>query len=162
MMPSARNIGQWTFSNCNQLTDLELPVGLETLLNGEFNDCLRLQRIALPLKDDMIDSSVFFNCPVLVTVDLAGGIHDTVASLHLESWRNEMKGEINVINEEATTLLELALWKANLDHNEGGVLEREGVSTTRRQLKRARKEICVTSGASIVIKNVLPFLALKE
>ena len=99
MMPSARNIGQWTFSNCNQLTDLELPEGLETLLNGEFNNCLRLQRIALPLKDDMIDSSVFFNCPVLVTVDLAGGIHDTVASLHLESWRNEMKGEINVINE---------------------------------------------------------------
>ena len=27
--------------------------------------------------------------------------------------------------------------------------------------KRARKEICVTSGASIVIKNVLPFLVLK-
>lgn len=27
--------------------------------------------------------------------------------------------------------------------------------------KRARKEICVTSGASIVIKNVFPFMELK-
>ena len=63
---------------------------------------------------------------------------------------------------EATTLLELALWKDNLNDNEGGLLEREGVRTTRRQLKRARKEICVTSGASIVIKNALPFLTLLE
>jgi len=63
---------------------------------------------------------------------------------------------------EATTLLELALWKANLDDNEEGVLEKEGVRTTRGRRKRARKEICITSGASIVIKNVLPFLTLLE
>eukprot|EP00573_Skeletonema_grethae_P000936 CAMPEP_0201688944 /NCGR_PEP_ID=MMETSP0578-20130828/2607_1 /ASSEMBLY_ACC=CAM_ASM_000663 /TAXON_ID=267565 /ORGANISM="Skeletonema grethea, Strain CCMP 1804" /LENGTH=316 /DNA_ID=CAMNT_0048173429 /DNA_START=675 /DNA_END=1623 /DNA_ORIENTATION=- len=43
---------------------------------------------------------------------------------------------------EATTLLELALWKVNLDDKEGG--EREGVRTTRGRRKRARKEICVT------------------
>ena len=61
---------------------------------------------------------------------------------------------------EATTLLELALWKANLDGNEGG-LEREAVRTKRGHRKRARKEISVTSGASIVIKNVLPFLMLE-
>ena len=63
---------------------------------------------------------------------------------------------------EATTLLELALWKANLDHNEGYKLSNEGVRMTRGGQKRARKEICVTSGASIVIKNVLPFLQLLE
>ena len=142
----------------------------------------------------MIGDSVFYGCTDLTSVDLVGGIHKTVQSLHLERWRNEMKDEINRINQtlpsiasdktsamqqwmrtvigqlnhyksehrsllkEATTLLELALWKANLDDNEGGVLEREGIRTTRRQRKRARKEICVTSGASIVIKNVLPFL----
>jgi hypothetical protein len=68
---------------------------------------------------------------------------------------NHFKGEHHEILKEATSLLELALWKASLD-NKGG-LEREGV----RNQKRARKEICVTSGANIVIKNVLPFLALK-
>jgi len=62
---------------------------------------------------------------------------------------------------ETITLLELALWKANLDENSGGLLEQEGVRTTRGQRKRARKERCVTSGASIVIKNVLPFLQLE-
>ncbi len=50
-----------------------------------------------------------------------------------------------------------SLRKANLDGNGGGLL-REGVRTTRGSRKRARKEICVMSGASIVIKNVLPFL----
>ena len=75
---------------------------------------------------------------------------------------NHYKADHRNFLKEATTLLELALWKANLDDNEGGVVQREGVRTTRRQLKKARKEICVTSGASIVIKNVLPFLTLLE
>ena len=72
------------------------------------------------------------------------------------------KAEHKALLKEATTLLELALWKANLDDNGGGEGEREGVRTTRGSRKRARKEICVTSGASIVIKNVLPFLQLVE
>ena len=71
------------------------------------------------------------------------------------------KDEHIILLKEATTLLELALWKANLDDDNGCEGEREGVRTTRSRRKRARKEICVTSGASIVIKNVLPFLALK-
>ena len=62
---------------------------------------------------------------------------------------------------EGTTILELALWKANLEHKEADRLEREGGRTTRGSRKRARKEISVTSGAGIVIKNVLPFLQLE-
>eukprot|EP00986_Skeletonema_menzelii_P010179 scaffold4862_cov133-Skeletonema_menzelii.AAC.8 len=42
------------------------------------------------------------------------------------------KAEHQKVLKEAATLLELALWKANLDYNKGGVLEREGVRTTRR------------------------------
>mmetsp|Transcript_2100 Transcript_2100/g.3224 ORF Transcript_2100/g.3224 Transcript_2100/m.3224 type:complete len:106 (+) Transcript_2100:1-318(+) len=68
------------------------------------------------------------------------------------------KAEHKALLKEATTLLELALWKANLDDNEG---EMEGVRTTRGRRKRARKESCITSGSSIVIKNVLPFLQLE-
>ena len=195
-MPSVRTIGKYAFCNCKQLTDLKLPEELEAIGKGAFDNCVSLRRITLPLKDDMIADDVFDDCPNLTAVDLVEGIHKTVSSLHLESWRNGMTGEINHINQdlpntdaeqktqvirewmsqviirldhykaehhkllkEATTLLELALWKANLDNNKGGALEREGVRT-RRQLKRARKEISVTSGASIVIKNVLPFLEL--
>eukprot|EP00986_Skeletonema_menzelii_P001967 scaffold542_cov154-Skeletonema_menzelii.AAC.15 len=200
VIPSARTIGKLAFYYCHQLTELELPEGLESIEEGAFRDCPRLRRIAMPLKVDVIGDGVFHYCSKLTTVNLDGGIHNTVASLHLESWRNEMTDEINRINQvlpntdtfsrtlgvqqwirtvisrldhykaehrallkEATTLLELALWKANLDDNKdkGGVLEKEGVRTTRGRRKRARKEISIASGASIVIKNVLPFLELK-
>ena len=39
---------------------------------------------------------------------------------------------------EATTLLELALWKANLNDKEGDALQREG-NGTRRRRNEARK-----------------------
>ena len=72
------------------------------------------------------------------------------------------KAEHRMLVKEATTLLELAIWKANLDETESGVPSQEGVRATRRQVKRARKERCITSGAGIIIKNVLPFLELDE
>ena len=77
---------------------------------------------------------------------------------------NHYKAEHQRLLNEAATLLELAIWKANLDDNNGGrtMSVREGVRTTRGSVKRARRELCVTSGASIVIKNVLPFLELKS
>jgi hypothetical protein len=72
------------------------------------------------------------------------------------------KGEHKMLLKEAMTLLELALWKANLhDEAANDADAQEGVRVTRGQRKRARKDRCITSGASIVIKNVLPFLALK-
>ena len=195
LIPTVRHIKRMAFAECEQLTELDLPEGLETIEYKAFTKCFRLGRISMPLKDDMIEDLVFNECWCFTRIDLVGGIHETVASLHLESWRNEMKGEINRINQvlpytvsktlsirlwmrtviiqlnhytakhhkmlkEATTLLELALWKANLGDNEGGALEKEGVRT-RRQRKRARKEIRITTGANIVIKNVLPFLELK-
>ncbi len=75
---------------------------------------------------------------------------------------NHYKAEHQRMLNEATTLLELAIWKANLDDTDESQIVREGVRTTRGSLKRARRELCVTSGASIVIKNVLLFLQLKS
>jgi hypothetical protein len=71
------------------------------------------------------------------------------------------KSEHKILVKEAMTLLELALWKANLRENDGAAAAQEGVRVTRGQRKRKRNDRCITSGASIVIKNVLPFLALK-
>ena len=64
---------------------------------------------------------------------------------------------------EAMVLLELALWKANLQENEANdaAAAQDGVRVTRGRRKRARKDRYNTSGASIMIKNVLPLLALK-
>ena len=61
---------------------------------------------------------------------------------------------------EATTLLELALWKAKLSEEEenyaGGRTKKARVDVDCK-----RKEKRITSGANTVIKNVLPFLQLE-
>ena len=209
---SVRTIGKEAFGFCGELTDVEFGEALGTLKEAAFRGCPKLKRIALPLKGNMIEDDVFEDCPKLTTVDLVGGIHRTVASLHDESWRSDMNNEINRINQiqptsawhktgeidginvysrrtvkrmksveicqwmrstiscldhykeehrnllkEATTLLELALWKASLSDN----MVREGRGVITGEVETSRDEIRYTSGADIVIKNVLPFLALK-
>ena len=147
----------------------------------------------------MFGYDVYYICDSLSQVDLVGGVHETISSLLLERWRDELNGEIARINQvlpstptdektaairqwmetviqridhyklehyallkEAMSLLELALWKAKLDDNVvDDAAAQEGVRVTRGQRKRARKDRCITSGASIVIKNVLPFLKLE-
>ena len=228
-MPSVRSIGFWAFIWCTKLSDVECGEELEIIYRCAFRNCHKLKRIAFPLKGDMINGRAFYGCPELKAVDLVGGIHHTVASLHMESWRNEMNNEINRINQtlptetlprflgdkteeiqqwmeevisrldhykaehhqmlkEATTLLELALWKAKLGDNENdekvamerlrarketrvtscarivikNVLRVVGVRTARGSRERTKKELRVTSGADAVIRNVLPFLQLSE
>lgn len=193
---------------CDALTDVTFGSKLERIGRIAFGKCTSLERITIPLKYDIISADdISQACENLNQVNLVEGeVHAIIAALHLEEWRNDMKQEIDSINQilsntpagdhdddigekaqairtwirsvlgkidhykaehqslmnEATTLLELALWKVNLDDNNGGRSVREGVRTTRGSLKRARRELCVTSGASIVIKNVLPFLQLKS
>jgi hypothetical protein len=61
---------------------------------------------------------------------------------------------------EVATLLELALWKVKLEEEENclheAVAERLKIDG-----RSARNELRITSGANIVIKNVLPFLKLE-
>ena len=72
---------------------------LERLSSGIFGDCKRLQRIAIPLKrGSFSDDDAFDYCDQLTRVDLVGGVHQTVASLHMKSWRAEMNTEIDRIN----------------------------------------------------------------
>ena len=66
---------------------------------------------------------------------------------------NHYKDEHKALLKEATTLLELALWKSNLDDNDEDEVAKEG--------QREREEMRVTSGADVVIKNVLSFLRLE-
>ena len=72
------------------------------------------------------------------------------------------KAEHNRLLKEDMTQLELAVWKAKLGEKE------EDNSNPKIQAKKAnivvesrRNERRITSGANIVIKNVLPFLKLE-
>jgi len=73
------------------------------------------------------------------------------------------KAEHHNLLKEATTLLELALWKAKLRQDE----EKDSFDfdTTKPKIARidvgnARQEARVTCGADIIVKDVLPFLKL--
>jgi hypothetical protein len=77
------------------------------------------------------------------------------------------KAEHCALLKEDMTQLELALWKAKLDENVDESEEDRSNPMVQTKTKKAtidnesmRKERRITSGASIVIKNVLPFLKL--
>jgi hypothetical protein len=202
-MPSIRRVGRYAFDSCTALTDAVFGKDLERIEEDAFLNCTALRSIVIPLKDNLIiETEAFFSCQNLSRVDVVvGGIHKTISSLHLGSWRNEMLEEIDGINQtlqntessektrviqqwlirvlgrmehyktdhkmlvkEAMTLLELALWKAKL-LNEGEEEKKCKVNVVAKKAnidaEAARKEHRVTCGANIVIKNVLPFLALE-
>ena len=105
-LPSIITIGYCAFNVCRRLTDIEFSERLESMGPGAFHSCEHLQRIAIPLKRDLFEFCVYDKvydqldgCEQLTTVDLVGGIHKTVASLHMKSWRTEMIAEINRINQ---------------------------------------------------------------
>jgi len=64
---------------------------------------------------------------------------------------------------EFTTLLELALWKVKLDEEfvEASNNDNSTAKKSKIDIQAARQEQRITSGASIVIENVLPFLKLE-
>ena len=76
----------------------------------------------------------------------------------------QYKTQHSTLLKEATTLLELALWKAKLDDEYKSEEDPLNVKTKNAKIDAdsARQEWRITSGASmsIVIKNVLPFLQL--
>ena len=75
------------------------------------------------------------------------------------------KVEHNTLLKEDMTQLELAVWKAKLEEKEesesgslgGKVAEKAKINTG-----IVRKDRRITSGAEIIIRNVLPFLQLSE
>ncbi|KAK1733649.1 leucine-rich repeat domain-containing protein [Skeletonema marinoi] len=98
-MPNVLRIGLRAFQDC-AVTELDLPLGLEVVEGQAFGGCQSLTRVSMPLKGGMIQGGAFVGCSRLVRIDLIGGIHDFVSSLHLEEWRNTMKAEISRINED--------------------------------------------------------------
>ena len=99
-------IGLCAFSKCDQLKEVTLMMmSRRVSIQGRaFADCPSLKRIAIPLNDDMLANTAFDDCDGLEKVVPVGRIHETISSLHLESWRKEMRREIKRINRALPTL----------------------------------------------------------
>ncbi|KAK1737809.1 hypothetical protein QTG54_011581 [Skeletonema marinoi] len=100
-LPSAKIVEYIAFRSCEVLADVKFGSKLESIKRGAFYDCRSLERITIPLKDGIIThDSIFTGCDNLKHVDLVEGeLHETIAALQLEEWRNEMNEEINSINQ---------------------------------------------------------------
>ncbi len=83
------------------LTDARFSNKLQRLKEKAFRKCISLERITIPLKDGMVAiDNTFEECGKLNHVDLVEGalLHETIAVLQLEDWREDMNEEINSIH----------------------------------------------------------------
>ncbi len=202
VLKNVRSIGSGAFCSCKNLTDVECGEKLQRIEARAFDRSHSLRRIVIPLKVDMVGFyDRAFNCDGLSTIDLVEGIHKTISSLHLESWKSQMNQQIHRFNltllyvpsgskttsiqdwivsthrkfkhytrghnkllKEATTLLELALWKAMLEESDVSPVGEHPTKKAKIDVQTLRMRQRITSGAalSVVIKHVLPFLRLDE
>ena len=100
-LPSARFVDSSAFEYCEALTDVKFGNKLERIEESAFEDCVNLERITIPFKNGLIiTNTTFIGCKNLQQVDLIEGeLHETIAALHLREWRNDMKEEIDSINQ---------------------------------------------------------------
>jgi len=101
-LPSARIVEDRAFNHCKALMNVKFGKELESIRYGVFDGCTSLERIAIPLKDGMITADdIFQGCENLKHVDLVegGGVHETIAALLLEEWKNDMKDKLGVIDQ---------------------------------------------------------------
>eukprot|EP00986_Skeletonema_menzelii_P018168 scaffold25925_cov206-Skeletonema_menzelii.AAC.7 len=99
-LTSARIVEEGAFAGCKALEDVEFGGKLERIEEVALFKCDSLERITLPLKDGLISSDdIFQDCGNLKHIDLVEGeLHETIAALQLEEWRNDLDVEINSIN----------------------------------------------------------------
>jgi hypothetical protein len=156
------------------LTDAKFGSKLDSIEEIAFVDCPNLERITIPLKDGLIThDSIFQGCANLKHVDLVEGpIHETIAALQLEEWRNDMNEEINSINQILPTVSAGGWDDDDDDEGEKARAIRLWIRSVLRKVihyqaehQRLLDEQVATTlelalSQDIVMNNVLPFLEL--
>ncbi len=174
-LPSARIVKECAFSYCKILKDVKFGKKLERIEKGAFDGCTSLERITFPFKDGMItDDDIFNECVALRQVDLVEGtLHDTIAALQLEEWREDISAEIDSINQILPNL-DAGGWDDDLYDNVPGEQARairmwirsvlrkivHYQAEHRRVLDKAAAILQCVLPQDIMTNNVLPFLDL--
>ena len=65
-----KRISKSAFRNCNQLTEIVLPEGLEVIGDTAFYGCTQLKQISLPKSVSQIGAYAYKGCPLQGTLDL--------------------------------------------------------------------------------------------
>ena len=170
-LSSSKIVEKSAFHRCEALTNVEFGKELERIEEKAFYCCTSLERITIPLKENMIAADgIFQTCKKLKHVDLVeeAALHDTIAALLLEEWKNDMDREIDAINQ----ILPITRADDYFDDVGGKALEiRKWISSLlgkiarykaqhRHLLNEAATTLQYTLPNDNVFKNVLPFLEL--
>jgi hypothetical protein len=144
--------------------------------SGSFDCCENLSQVDVVGRIHKTVSSLLLDSWKNEMKDEIGGINDDLSNAYdktteIQEWLGRVLEKIEhykskhyALLKESTTLLELALWKAKLDEF-GEAFNNDNEANTAKKakidVKAARQEKRITSGANIVVKNVLPFLKLE-
>ena len=176
-MPSARIVARGVFGKCKDLKDVKFGNKLERIEGyGTFSQCVSLERITIPLKDNLITvDSAFIVCRNLMHVDLADEgavLLKTIAALQLEEWRNDMNEEIDSIN-HILPITPAGYVERYDDYDEGEKAQaiRSWISSVlgkinhykaehRRILSEAAATLQLFLPQDIAMNNIVPFLEL--
>jgi hypothetical protein len=183
-LPSIKIVQRWAFVKCTGLTDVTFGDKLERIEGRTFLNCKSLELIAIPLSNRIIDDDddddyyrdVFRGCSKLKHVDLVGGVHETIAALPVDEWRNDMNAAIDAINEilpNATAGGYSPSVVYNIEGGKGLAVKRWIRSVLRKIVDYKQQHCSMLTEATtplveelalfpqdIVMNNVIPFLKL--
>jgi hypothetical protein len=176
-------VGEEAFESCEDLTCAKFSKKLERFEDMAFLDCTSLEQITIPLKNGLItEDFVFQGCENLRHVDLVEGVfraieqticigelHETIAALQFEDWKNDMNETVNSIDK--LLIIERALGSDDNDDGDLARVIRRWISRTLAKIIRykAKHQRIIGEAASIlqlalphdiVVVSILPFLEL--
>ena len=159
-LPSARIVGGLTFSECEAMKEVKFGKNLESIEGRAFYKCPSLERITIPLKNDLFDNdNIFQECENLRHVHLVEEeiLHEIVATLHLERWRNDMKNIIDSI-EHFLPLSSPGIWDHNGSDSGGKVIVIDHwIRSILRKIIHYKEQHCqILKETAIILKSVFP------
>jgi hypothetical protein len=179
-LPSIKIVEEGAFEYCTGLTDVKFGDKLERIEGRAFRNCESLGRIAIPLSNHIIEidddddyyyHDVFTGCENLKHLDLVGGVHETIAALPVDDWRNDMNAAIDAINQILPNTPAVAFWGEK--GGKGRAVKRWIRSVLCKIVDYKQRHCSMLTEATttlvnelallpqdIVMNNVLPFLKL--
>ena len=177
-LPSARIVEEDAIRECDVLKNVTFGGRLERIEGGAFLRCTSLERITIPLKDGIITiDNTFAGCDNLRHVDLVEReeLHEMIAALQLEEWKNDMNETIDSINQILPTTPAGDEWDDyTMEYGDPGqkawtintwirsVLRKiiHYKAEHRRILNEAAATLKLALPSDILMNSVLPFLEL--
>ena len=98
-LPSIKTVEKNAFYGCWNLTNAKFGKDLESIGEWAFKHCSSLERITLPLKNDVItNNNTFQGCVKLEHVDLVEKVHEVIAALNFEERKTDLSNKLDSIN----------------------------------------------------------------